>query len=169
MTHRLQMTKLAVSSYDDITIKETDIHKNTPAYTYDSLLQLREEYGSECHFSFIIGDDCYANFNQWHRWQEIYQLTNLVVINRTENEVHPEVATAEKNYKLIDVRSGGENIQDELQEFITQLSGCILKLHTPIYPISSSAIREKLAKEQDPSGLLPQPVMDYINSQNLYN
>lgn len=163
---RFAMTQLAVKSLEvmgekSIDIQDIDIKRNTPAYTYDSLAELRGIYGDACHISFIIGDDCYATLNSWHRWDELCDLANLLVITRDNTRPTQQVMDHEKQRQVI-------NLPDDKEDFLQQKSGYIGKLELPPIAISSSAIRDSLNKNEDVSKFVMPEVIDYIKQNNLY-
>ena len=156
-----------------IKIDYTEITKTSPAYTYDTLMKLRSKYGDRNHFSFIIGDDCYANLDTWKNWRSILELANLVVINRLDKELSERVKDEEKMRILIEINyadslTGKERGKKKVNDFLAYPQGAILKLTAPLHPISSSGIRAKLKIGEDISSLAPPEVLAYISRNNLY-
>ncbi len=169
-TKRLAMVRLAISSFrssmnaaQSLDIEEVDIQRDTPAYTYSSLRDLRRLYGEECHISFIMGDDCYATLDSWHRWDELCDFTNLLIINRDDAKPHEEVINHERQRIVLDLSSPTEK-----KDFLKHSRGCIAKLSLTPVKISSSSIRHSLANKEDVSDFIMPPVINYIKKHNLY-
>lgn len=165
---RLTMARLALTSMNNqglpkLGIEEVDTQSDSPAYTYDSLANLRDIYGAKCHISFIMGDDCYATLNSWHRWDELCGLANLLIINRDNKHLHPAVLDHERHCTLMDLSNSSAQA-----EFLAQSCGCIGKLELPPVQISSSVIRHRLSIDEDVSDYLMPSVIDYIKKNNLY-
>jgi nicotinate-nucleotide adenylyltransferase len=80
---RLAMIKLAINPYsyfyaDDQEIKQTGI-----SYTVETLRSIRQE-NPNMPLCFIMAMDAFAEFNLWHKYQEITQLAYLIIANRTD-------------------------------------------------------------------------------------
>lgn len=168
-SQRLTMAQLAVavlnkqedSDEHNIYLQDMDAKRAAPAYTYNSLADLRDIYGDKCHISFIMGDDCYATLNSWHKWDELCDLANLLVINRNNPQLHQQVLDHEQQRQVLDLSS-------KKDAFLQQPSGCIGKLTLPPVAISSSAIRRSLNRKEDVSGSVMPEVVEYIKQNNLY-
>lgn len=48
----------------------------------DTLKKVIEQYGNENEYFVAIGSDSLQKFTTWHKWEEILNLTKLVVFNR---------------------------------------------------------------------------------------
>jgi nicotinate-nucleotide adenylyltransferase len=87
---------------------------------------------------FIIGADAFAEIQSWHRWREVIAAVEFIVVTRPGHA-----------YKHPD-------------------GARVLSLETVALPVSSSEIRQALARGETPA-VLPQPVLDYIRARNLYS
>lgn len=167
---RLAMLDLALAPYDNLAIEPLDADNTTAAYTYDSLLQLRAKYGEECHLSWIIGDDCYAELDKWHRWDELLDLTNIIVTTRQQQEPNQAVVALEQEISAKNRLFTLETAEKApLEAFLGLSRGAIMKLAIPALDIASSQIRAKIARGADVSLLLSPAVLDYIKQHKLYH
>ena len=204
---RLAMAELALKGYNNFALEKIEaayanrgdimqgdtIDANTKEvtanYTVDTLTQLRQLHGNDCHFSFIVGDDVYASLDEWHQWQSLFNLTNILVINRHDTSPSAAVISNEKGKiiskqidatKLSNPNNSSKYSQDINQvhqvndmlnpcdEFISCPNGGIIKVKLPVLDISSSDIRAKLAAGEDTSFLVPPQVFEYIKINQLY-
>ncbi|MDE7394397.1 MAG: nicotinate-nucleotide adenylyltransferase [Muribaculaceae bacterium] len=109
-----------------------------PSYTVDTLAALREAY-PDCEFTLIIGSDNWAIFDKWRQADEIKKHHRIVVYPRPGYTVNP--ATLPQGVYLIEA---------------------------PELDLSSTFIRNAMAKGIDMNYFLPSGVYDYIKSQGLY-
>ena len=199
---RLAMVELALKGYNNFaleTVEASNIVEGDPMqdstneatanYTINTLIQLRQLYGNDCHFSFIVGDDVYASLDEWHQWQSLFNLTNILVINRYNTSPSTAVVSNEKGKiiheqidatKLSNPIKSSKHSQDINQinqaddtlnpydGFISRSNGSIIKVKLPVLDISSSDIRAKLAAGEDISFLVTPQVFEYIKINQLY-
>ena len=87
---------------------------------------------------FIIGSDAFAEIQSWYRWQEVVAAVEFIVVARP-----------------------GHNYTSPPQARVR-------RLETVALPVSSSEIRQQLARGERPAEL-PVAVTDYIRSRALYH
>lgn len=155
---RLEMLKLALRDYPGFTIDIRELDNTNISYTIETLKNLRLELGDEVSLSFVIGQDAFANFMQWHEWEHILDYCHII------NQARPHQACS---------------YSKDLQKFIKQHEthspsliskknkGYIYQLKLGDFPYSSTAIREDLKHNQKPQGL-PPLVEEYIQQNHLY-
>jgi nicotinate-nucleotide adenylyltransferase len=86
---------------------------------------------------FIIGADAFAEITSWHRWQDLVRLTEFIVVTRPGHQ------------------------------YATPPGARVHRLETVAMPVSSSEIRNELAKGVIPVDL-PTAVRHYISQHKLY-
>lgn len=154
---RSSMTQLAISDQPSFTLDTRELEKNAPSYTYETLQSLREEHPDSALF-FIMGMDSLLTLHTWHRWQELLTLSHLVVTKRPGNQIK----TA--NQQVAEVLASRTQTNFSTQE----KQGSIYILETLELEISSTDIRNLVGLNQSIRYLLPDAVVDYIHSQQLY-
>lgn len=82
-TDRLNMLKLAVQSYDFVTIDTFEIDQQQVTYTFDTLKYLKEKYLND-ELYFIIGTDHFISFDKWANADELHELAKFVVLDRSD-------------------------------------------------------------------------------------
>ena len=86
----------------------------------------------------LIGGDNWASFDRWYRNEEVLHMASLYVYPRE-----------------------GQPIDTHLPQRVHQLDA-------PLVNISSTSVRERVAKGEEIATLVPKAVADYIVSQRLY-
>ena len=161
---RLAMVKLAVRDNCLFNVDEREILRSGPAYTVDTLAELREELGRERSLCLLVGADAFLELATWHRWRELFELAHIVVAHRPGFPVEnwqarmPEALARE--YRA---RSLGEPLAVHLAP-----AGGIAVVAMTLLDISATAIRELIRSGRSPRYLLPDVVLDYIQSRRLY-
>jgi nicotinate-nucleotide adenylyltransferase len=129
---RLELLQKSVEGYDKFVISTIEWNMPQPSYTINTLQKLRINYPNDT-FELIIGSDNWATF---HRWKD-YQLIL-------------------KNFKvLIYPRRGSDRIQ-------LHHPNVRLCKNAPKIEISSTFIRESIAKEKDVRFYMPAGLYDTV-------
>jgi nicotinate-nucleotide adenylyltransferase len=140
--HRLAMLELALANEPRCAIDARELAPQASGYTVDTLIALRAELGSNAPLVLLIGSDQYEKLAGWHRWRELFGLARIAVVAR------PGWAPGANS----EVRSAGPALRVEM---------------APL-DISSTEIRERIARGADVSDMLPRPVLEYISTHRLY-
>ncbi len=143
---RYEMVRLAIAGHPLFALSDIELRRSGVSYTVDSLRQLRSLYpGRQLYF--IIGADSLSQLPTWHCIQEQLQLAVFVA-------------------------AGRPGYQEELDGLGPLLAaaraGRILTLATPAYDISSTQIRQAVARGESLAGLVPAAVESYIYRTGLY-
>jgi len=136
---RLKMVGLAIADNPLFSLCDYEVTRGGSSFTVDTLKFLHKQY-PESEFYLIIGADSLQHLNQWRQADEIVSLCKIVVATRSQYDI-----SADAN------------------AYSAQL------INTPIIEISSTIIREMVAKNYDIIYLVPPAVKDYILSNKLYN
>ena len=161
--HRLAMLKLALQDNPAMRVDPRELGKTTPTYSIDTLQELRAEVGEGTPLVLFMGADQFMVLHTWRRWQELIELAHILVAMRPSTEpFSPEGLTPEV----------AAWFRAHLQNDRGALRGCaagyVFLLGLTPLAISSTAIRATIAAGQSPRYLLPDPVLDYIRTHNLY-
>ena len=138
--HRLAMLKLAIAGAPQYATDTRELAPGATGYTYDTLVALRTELGANVPLVMLIGTDQYEKLDSWHRSRELFSLCRFAVFGR------PAASRAGAQPP----RAGVVHVEME-----------------PM-PISSTDIRARIARGDDVSGVLPTPVLRYIQKHHLY-
>lgn len=156
---RAAMVELAVRDEPRLVCDRRELDRDGPSYTVDSLAGLRAELGPGRGLCMMLGVDAVAGLDSWHRWRELLDHAHLVVIARPGWQL-PEAGVVAR--WLRDHRAGDRGALREAP------CGRVLVEELRQLDISSTGIREMLAAGRSARFLLPEPVLDYIESHHLY-
>lgn len=83
---RLEMCKIAVEDLPieikkKVSVSDLEINRNGPSFAIDTIEAL-EAQDTSSELFWIIGSDAYAKIESWHRWQELEDKVNFIVIDR---------------------------------------------------------------------------------------
>tara|TARA_B100002019_G_C21171949_1_gene548915 strand:+ start:124 stop:786 length:663 start_codon:yes stop_codon:yes gene_type:complete len=157
---RLAMLELGIKDFSFFHIDKREIERPGASFTFDSLKAIRDEYGKEVKISLIMGSDVFSLMHNWHRYQEILSLTNIVVINRYGAGELGEVKNDYLSFLL-----------EERADEINLTHGQIKILDISKYDISSTQLRSEIKNKsfQFSSKYISSEVLDYILKKKLYS
>jgi nicotinate-nucleotide adenylyltransferase len=158
--HRLAMLEAAVGDDPRLSVSALEAERPPPSYTVDTLRELHRRLGP-CQFFLIIGADMFAEINLWYRYPELFRLAHLIVVAR------PGFPLADMGARVNALP--GEFSHDPARQFWRREDGFrIFYLPDVAIQVSSSQVRALLAQGRPVTGLLPDPVLDYIREHGLY-
>ena len=137
--HRFNMAKIATENYDNIIPSDLEVNLKKPNYTIDTLEYISNKL-KDIEFSLIIGEDNYKIFDTWKDYKKI--------INKYKIFIYPRKGTLNENLHIIN-----ENT---------------MYIGGPRIDLSSTNIRKIVSNNSDPKDLIFNKVMEYINSNKLY-
>ncbi|MTT32486.1 nicotinate-nucleotide adenylyltransferase [Terrilactibacillus sp. BCM23-1] len=135
--HRIEMVRKAIHTNPSFQISLIEIERRGKSYTVDTLRQLKHAY-PEYEFFFIIGADMIRDLPNWHKIDELCQLTSFIGFRRP-----------------------GYIAKHPLQAQVHMID-------MPQIEISSSDIRNRLKHYRSCMYLLNEEVKDYIKENHLY-
>ncbi len=79
--HRIHMLEYALEK-SPFSIEKCEIHRGGTSYTIDTIDFLRDKYRISDKIGLVIGDDLVDGFKKWHRWEELIEKVNLIIVHR---------------------------------------------------------------------------------------
>ena len=152
---RLEMISSAIKA--PLVLDDIEIQRGGTSFTVDTLNYLRAEYPG-CSLLMILGEDAFGLLKTWHKAEDIFKLTNIVVVSRKWDGK----ATQESPH----VSLGGV-LSTHLTDLIDSV-GNVYFMKTSLLHISSTEIRRKVRLNKSISGLVPTTVEKIILGNNLY-
>jgi nicotinate-nucleotide adenylyltransferase len=152
---RLAMVELAIRDLPALRVDDRELRRGGLSYTVLTLESLRAELGNT-PLCLLIGADQFRSFETWHRWQEIPDLAHLVVLSRPG--APPGNLPAWAHSRLC----------DDFSALRAAPSGRLAFLSVSPQDISATQIRAALARGESVQGLLPEVVLDYIRTNQVY-
>jgi nicotinate-nucleotide adenylyltransferase len=122
--HRLRMVELACASEPRFQVSMLE-QGDQFSYSIDTVEALRKKLPRDVQLSFLIGSDAFDEIETWHRWRDLVEALEFVVVSRPGHDFR--VAPGAKVHRL---------------------DGLAL-------PISSTDIRARLAKHEPTPELPP--------------
>jgi nicotinate-nucleotide adenylyltransferase len=162
---RLEMVRFGIAGNPLFVLDEREIFKPTPSYTVETLLDSRRELGTMRPLCLFMGADAFLGLTTWHRWRELFDLVHIVVAQR------PGVAGITRAAAALPAELLGElnrRLVNEPEALRDAPSGTILIHPVTALDISATQIRCDLAAGHNPRYLLPDAVLDYIQTNGLY-
>ena len=159
---RLRMVRQATAGNPRFYVDPAEVEAAAPSYTVLTLERLRLELGDRLPLVLLVGADAFAGLASWHRWRDILELAHVAVSHRPGFPVEPaslprELAAEFAARRLLDAGGLGESPGGGIVTFaMTQLA------------ISATQIRKLLANGLSARYLLPDDVLDYIQTHSLY-
>lgn len=159
--HRTAMLRLAFAETADVDVDLRELERHGPTFTFETLRELRQQYGDDASFTWLIGGDAFAKLDSWHQWPSLFTLANFAVVGR-QGEPH-SLHTA--SVALLTHLANRETPAAALR---TTAFGKYSLLSAIVPPISSTDLRTRLKNHQSIRGLAPDRVCDYIEHHKLY-
>ena len=145
--HRLALVNEAVDSNPLLESSNIEFGLSQPNYTVNTLAVLTEKYPDK-KFTLIMGEDNLRGFHKWKNYQ--------VILDNHEILVYPRVYT--ENEKPV--------VSEKIEELLAHPK--VSLIDAPLMKISSSTIREMLAKGKNVQYILPSKVYKYLSEMNFY-
>ena len=140
---RLDMLRACLRDDPNFEISDIELKRPGPSYSVDTIRQLKEHYGIERpDFFWIMGADNLIEFHKWRAPENIIELCQLVVYPRGH-----------------DIDRNTLTLKDEI----------VFLDHAPHLEISSTLIRERIARQRSVKYLIPPQVLKIINNYGLYS
>jgi len=155
--HRLAMLRLAVTDMPGLAVDARELDRPGPSFSVDTLLAIRREAGGQVPLLWIMGSDILPTLPRWSRWDQLLDLTHVVLLDRPGADPAPTEVDEWVEQHLV--------TRDWALE---HPAGGIVRLRQPLLDISSSQIRDLLATGRDPRFLIPDAVMEYIAHHDLF-
>lgn len=135
---RLKWARMACEPLSHVAASDFEFTLPRPSYTYQTLKALHKAYPQK-EFALTIGADNWLLFHQWKNFSWILQHVPILVYPRKGFEI--DASTLPKSVKLIPA---------------------------PLFPYSSTAIRQQLRQKQDVSTMLDHNVLTDIIANKSY-
>lgn len=144
--HRWRMVCAAVAWDKGLEPCRMELDRGGVIYTVDTLAQLRASYPAAQLF-YIIGADTLLDLKNWRRYTEVLGMCTFLVCPRPWDTTPAELAAEEAR--------------------LTALGGKFIHIGMPLADVSSTEVRQALAKGEALEGL-PLQVTEYARLAGLY-
>ncbi|MEM8497302.1 MAG: nicotinate-nucleotide adenylyltransferase [Pseudomonadota bacterium] len=157
--HRVAMLELALRQCEQLQLDTRELNRAGPSYTFDTLRSMRKEFGGTTPIIFGLGADAFENISGWYRADELLDLASIAVLSRPGTDVDT-IALQELPFAASWV--------SQPHALLHKPAGLLYKLEMTPLAISSTGIREQIARGWASDFLLPEKVCRYIERHELY-
>ena len=144
------MVRLAVGNDERFLVCDCELTRTTPSYTIDTVKEFQQSLGSETQLFWLIGSDMLAELPSWHRVNELVDMIDIVVVKRA-GQGETDFCVLRANLSI---------------EQINRIQGHAIEV--PLIGVSSTMVRERIAKGLSLRYFLPESVEKYIAENRLY-
>jgi nicotinate-nucleotide adenylyltransferase len=161
--HRLAMVNIAAADNPRFVVDRREVALPRLSYTVDTLHSLRTELGQEQPLCLLLGADAFLGLSSWHCWRTLFDLAHIAIAHRpgfpqsTWKDAMPDILRDE-----IETRMANP------EDLNTCSAGLIVTRPITALDISATHIRDTLRAGRNPRYLLPDAVLDYIHTHQLY-
>lgn len=161
---RLAMVERALADLPGFSVDATEVRQASsaaPSYTIDTLERQRRLHGAQRPLVLLLGADAFARFEAWHRWRELFGLAHIAVATRPGHDLKVGAGATALDAEFAARRGVAADLAGAP-------AGRIVPFAITALEISASAIRRRLAAGLSVRYLVPEAVLDYIESHQLY-
>lgn len=142
--HRFHMVKLAISGENFFGISNLEFQNERYSYTYLTIEELYKRYKVDGKIGFIIGEDAFREIDTWYETDKLKSIVDFIVFPRSEQIDRDRLSLLHHRGYVFTVAK------------------------MPPLSLSSTDLRDKLARRQSIAGYTPPEVSEYINENKLY-
>jgi len=151
---RLAMLDIALNSHKNMRSDDFEARRAQLSYTIDTLEHFRRN-NPDSSIVLIVGSDIMPSFHLWHRYAEILDFAHMIVMHRAGYPV--EVADVLKSAVVSDS-----------EQLAKCPNGKVIVFPALQVAVSSTKVRQAIAKNEDVQQWLDPAVYDYIKTHGLY-
>lgn len=136
---RLRMAELAVAGLDRFTVNRTEVDREGPTYTSETLQEL-SRIDPGCELYFLLGADAAQRLDEWREVERALDLATFVVVTRPGYSLAPDTPMIDR----------------------------VRTVEVPEIGISSTDLRSRFRDRAAVRFQLPQAVERYVYDRDLY-
>ncbi len=164
--HRLAMLRIATDGNEKFDVSDLELLRSGPSYTVTTLEYFKERWPDSSLF-FLMGQDTFNEIETWHRFEDIFRLSRIVVVNRPGS-----IALQKDQFSHVVqdyIRNGMIEFNAvESDQALLDRDWRICGFAISALDISASEIRKRVEKGRSIRYLVPEPVRGYIEDNRLY-
>lgn len=141
------MCRLAAQGKPWLELSDIEMRREGKSYTAETLEELSALYPQD-QFYLLMGEDMFLTLGRWYRPETIFSLASVCTTPRSPD--------------------GLDALRQKALEYTGQFQARCFLEHIPYLPISSTQVRQAVARGEDISGLVPQAVAAYMKERGLY-
>jgi len=138
--HRLRMVRLAVADEPGLEVSDAEVRRGGVNYTVDTVRALREQFAGDDLF-WIIGADQLPRLSRWREIGALAGMVEVLCAARPGHALRPPADVPGLRWR---------------------------RLGAPEWDVSSTELRERIARGESPAGLMPNKTIEYLERNRLY-
>jgi nicotinate-nucleotide adenylyltransferase len=146
--HRVEMVRRAIAANPHFELSTVDIDRPGPSLSVETVDILQQQLGAGVELFFLVGWDSLAELPQWMEPDRLVQLCKLVAVTRP-------------GFSRPDLKA--------MESSVPGVAQSVVWLDIPPVDISSTDIRNRVARGLSVHGLVPDEVEAYIKEHRLYS
>jgi nicotinate-nucleotide adenylyltransferase len=164
---RVAMLELAARVDQRLLVDDRELKRTGISYTVDTLLTLHEDFPADI-FVLVLGEDAFHGLPYWHKWQELFALCHICVINRPDTS-QKRVTADSAATRALNGEVAKRQVHD-LDALFSECAGRIFFLKKEGLQIASSDLRRQILAggTEIAATMLPEDVVHYIAEHDLY-
>lgn len=154
--HRYAMVTLATQDNDRFLPSALELRAEGTSYTIRTVNRVQDLLDGSAEIYFLMGMDSWREIETWKDYRQLLDSCSIILLPRGESR-----EGAETGPRVIEVRDAGGEVP------LPEGPG-VFSLLTAEVAVSSTSIREKAARGEPLSGLVPESVDRYLEKHGLY-
>jgi len=166
---RLEMIRLAISDYPDLSLSDVELKRSGPSFTIDTVNYFKSILPEDTKLYLIMGLDAFLEIDTWKSYTELFMLISFIVM------VRPDPGLDEHSTKWETLENYCKSKISDGYKFSMSQSCCIHVEKKPIFifdvsplDISSTKIRKFIKEGKSIQLLVPGKVENFIKTKGLY-
>jgi nicotinate-nucleotide adenylyltransferase len=161
--HRMEMVRLAIAGNSRFEADDREIRRQGVCYTFDTLNEIRAELGDR-PLCLLMGSDAFSALTTWHRWEELFDLAHIVIAHRPGFSLQQLQSSLPGPLRKIYL----QRLAASTRILRRDSAGAIYAREITALDIAATQIRGLLAGGGSARYLVPDAVLDYIETHRLY-
>jgi nicotinate-nucleotide adenylyltransferase len=139
---RLEMIRLAIEGHPFFRLTDIEMERGGVSYTVDTIEELQRRHANHA-FSFLMGADMVNYLPKWHRIDDLALRIEFIGVQRPGTTLH-------------------------LNELPAHIRDKVKMVEIPLIELSSTEIRERASQGRSFRYMVPEPVHQFIQRNDLY-
>jgi nicotinate-nucleotide adenylyltransferase len=159
--HRLAMARMAAEDSKVLEVLDIEGRRQGFSYSIETLQEIHQLFHCNLELFFIIGMDAFQEIRTWKEYKQLFDYAHFVVIKRpgiVSEKIEPFLFS-------LGIKAKTEGKRDT---YVVQSGNLVMYKETTLMDISSTRIREMVAKRRSIRFLVPESVRSYIMEKGLY-
>jgi len=157
------MVRLAIAGNSRFEADDREIRRQGICYTFDTLNEIRAELGDR-PLCLLMGSDAFPALTTWHRWEELFDLAHIVIAHRPGFSLQQLQSSLPGPLRKIYL----QRLAASTRILRRDSAGAIYAREITALDIAATQIRGLLAGGASARYLVPDAVLDYIETHRLY-